>query len=888
MPGGPAQWGWTACLLVLVVAIFGQLRQPPPSPTRLVETSDTGAFAALHPSLSPPFPRAVPRRPPAAPPRLVCDPPPPVHLKSTALDAVCATAVAVTPTSLHVAFPASLVIETNAAAAAAAVGGRGGGGGGHSLTALVASVATPASLRTVAERALVLGNGSAAPVLRAGGSVHVLFEGLLPDEPWVVALTGRRLARRVPLCRITLSTLAAVAGGSPDPAPGADGPPLPPAPPSLAINGGFEAHGAAPYGPTRPTGSGGLANPPRRSAAGWTPFYNGAYARVCGILPLAGLSSGGVPPLLGRCALQLGTSSSSSSSSPGSGGGGGVDAEERYYGAHQAVWVPPVDRGGGFLLSVWYTVSPDLASSVAAAATAAAAAADAAGGYVAEPDRDRSETDAFSLAVSWTYESPSTTSPPGRGVLPPIRSVEPAVVPLDAAAAAPGTWARTCVYIPAAVPGAAGADGASSRRIRLLHAYLHLHHRRGNALFDAFMVHPVGAEDGGAATAGCAILERHPIGGSGNAAAARRDPGMEAGMDHRLDGANESAPVRPPRLGFYAAAVRPTAGQLSLAVALTSERLLRLEALAAAYREGPVVAAVLVKDRDEATGVLRLWSRLPALRQHVDLQLYGPPTDAVTDDVVAAGGHARGSGRSDDKAFTQGAALPINALRNAAVALASTDYVAMLDVDLLPSSSLACFHTPGSAGRLSAMLPTGGAPRGLVLPMFISDVGMAVPRTKSALLNQLGARLAAPYCLISQAATAYDRWYRSTAAAEARFVPGYEPYVALRTADAGTYDERFVGYGFNKVAWTWSAATRGVRLVVSPTDFVVHANHADNGWVAHIHRGGYLMTWRRYLAFVAEEATAERWGAPGAGALTASAGEGPAAAAEDPFFSTAT
>lgn len=871
-PGGRAQWAWTVCLLVLVLAIFDQLRQPPPSPTRLAEAGGTGAFPAPHPSPSPPPLRAVPPRPPPAPLRLTCDPPPPVHLKPTALDAVCATAVAVTPTSLHVAFSASLVIETNAAAAAAAIAGRGGGGGSHPLTALVASVVTPASLRTVAERELLLGNGSAAPVLRAGSSVHVLFEGLFPDESWVVTLTGRRLARRVPLCRVTLSTIAAATGGLPEPPPGVDGSPPPPAPPSLAVNGGFEAHGAAPYGPTRPTGSGGLASPPRRSAAGWTPFYNGAYARVCGVLPLAGLSSGGVPPLVGRCALQLGTSSSSSSS--GSGGGGGGHAEERYYGAHQAVWVPPVDRGGGFLLSVWYTVSPDLASS--------AAAADAASGHAAESDRDRSETDAFSLAISWTYESPGAASSPGGSAPPPVRSVEPAVVPLNAASAAPGAWVRACVYIPAVAPGAVGADGAPSRRIRLLHAFLHLHHRRGNALFDAFTVHPVGVGGGDAATAGCATLERHPTGGSGGAAAVGGDREMDVATDHRLDGVDERTPVRPPRPGFYAAAVRPTAGQLSLAVALTSERLLRLEALAAAYGEGPVVAAVLVKDRDEAAGVLRLWSRLPALRQHVDLQLFGPPTDVAPDDVVAAGGDARESGRSNDKAFPQGGALPINALRNAAVAVASTDYVAMLDVDLLPSSSLACFHTPGSADRLAAVLPKGGPPRGLVLPMFISDVGVAVPRTKPALLNQLGARLAAPYCLTSQAATAYDRWYRSTTATEARFVPGYEPYVALRAVDAGTYDERFVGYGFNKVAWTWGAATRGVRLVVSPTDFVVHANHADNGWVARIHRGGYLMTWRRYLAFVAEEATAERWGAPGAGAQVASEGEGAAAAAGGP------
>ncbi|OSX70213.1 hypothetical protein BU14_0854s0002 [Porphyra umbilicalis] len=232
------------------------------------------------------------------------------------------------------------------------------------------------------------------------------------------------------------------------------------------------------------------------------------------------------------------------------------------------------------------------------------------------------------------------------------------------------------------------------------------------------------------------------------------------------------------------------------------------------------------------------------------MQLVGPPPGPDGGDGDGVGGVSNGA------SGPHGGGLPINALRNVALRLVATDYVALLDVDLLPSTSLACLAGPAAGARLERLLPPGGR-RGLVLPMFITDVGMAVPRTKAELLDQLAARVAAPYCLASQAGTAYDRWYRATAAAEARFVPGYEPYVALRAADAGAYDERFVGYGFNKVAWTWAAAVRGLRLYVHPSAFVVHANHADNAWVARIDRGGYLMTWRRYLAYVAEVATAE-------------------------------
>ncbi|CDF36994.1 unnamed protein product [Chondrus crispus] len=113
-------------------------------------------------------------------------------------------------------------------------------------------------------------------------------------------------------------------------------------------------------------------------------------------------------------------------------------------------------------------------------------------------------------------------------------------------------------------------------------------------------------------------------------------------------------------------------------------------------------------------------------------------------------------------------------------------------------------------------------------------------------------RAGTSYCLNSQRANKIKRWYRQTDATEVRALTDYEPYGIVRRDKYPAYDERFSGYGFNKISWAFGAEYGGWRLFLLPAAFLTHLNHVENDWVRSISVPHYLQTWRRFLAFAAE------------------------------------
>jgi glycosyltransferase-like protein LARGE len=267
---------------------------------------------------------------------------------------------------------------------------------------------------------------------------------------------------------------------------------------------------------------------------------------------------------------------------------------------------------------------------------------------------------------------------------------------------------------------------------------------------------------------------------------------------------------------------------MTIAVALTADRVLRLEAMSRMYGGGPICAAVLVKDQAEASMFVHIWRRKPWLFNHVDATLAFLPADQQSLDTI-----------------------PINALRNAALQLAVTDFLIMLDVDMVPATaSFACFRDP--CGKLLSSLIPQGSKRILTVPVFIADLHVRHARTKSELATQIQEDAAAPYCLSSQRSAKIHHWLRSSDAYEVKFAPDFEPFGICRRAHCPPYDERFAGYGFNKISWAQRAEASGERLFVLNDGFVNHMNHMDNEWVSNISVPAYLRTWRRYLAFASE------------------------------------
>ena len=69
----------------------------------------------------------------------------------------------------------------------------------------------------------------------------------------------------------------------------------------------------------------------------------------------------------------------------------------------------------------------------------------------------------------------------------------------------------------------------------------------------------------------------------------------------------------------------------------------------------------------------------------------------------------------------------------------------------------------------------------------------------------------------------------TSSAYEVQYEFGCEPYTVLPRVMAHEYEERFVGYGKDRVSWNYELAAKGVRFVVPADSFLVHFNTYDEG-----------------------------------------------------------
>lgn len=73
--------------------------------------------------------------------------------------------------------------------------------------------------------------------------------------------------------------------------------------------------------------------------------------------------------------------------------------------------------------------------------------------------------------------------------------------------------------------------------------------------------------------------------------------------------------------------------------------------------------------------------------------------------------------------------------------------------------------------------------------------------------------------------TDYRRWASAAAPYPVRYAELYEPYVVVRKDAVPRYDERFVGYGMNKIAHILACHARGLAFHVVPSLFVAAPTH---------------------------------------------------------------
>jgi len=173
----------------------------------------------------------------------------------------------------------------------------------------------------------------------------------------------------------------------------------------------------------------------------------------------------------------------------------------------------------------------------------------------------------------------------------------------------------------------------------------------------------------------------------------------------------------------------------------------------------------------------------------------------------------------------------LNMWRNTARLFASTNYVMMLDIDLLPCTNLR--QSVRSDEKAWSLLQSGTA--ALVVPAFepvpLDHKLEFIPTTKVSLVNQVHEGKFQMFYKSrydqGHQPTNYTRWYQENQVYKVLWDKiGYEPYVIFKTEGSPWCDERFVGYGGDKVACNWELYLSGKDFWVLPNDFIIHQNHS--------------------------------------------------------------
>jgi len=185
---------------------------------------------------------------------------------------------------------------------------------------------------------------------------------------------------------------------------------------------------------------------------------------------------------------------------------------------------------------------------------------------------------------------------------------------------------------------------------------------------------------------------------------------------------------------------------------------------------------------------------------------------------------------------------PVNTLRNVALSAAHADLVFLLDVDFVPSRTLLSrLCEDASNKKVFEALQGGcgdGSPVALVIPAFELPQGATVPREYKALKDSWDAGDAEGFHLGSfpkgHRATDFGRWFSGqnanvkSSVASGRLIRSahgvdaypvayeehFEPYVVAPRALVPYYDERFRGYGLNKISHLRHLATLGFNFCV--------------------------------------------------------------------------
>ncbi|XP_064395181.1 xylosyl- and glucuronyltransferase LARGE2s-like [Halichondria panicea] len=168
---------------------------------------------------------------------------------------------------------------------------------------------------------------------------------------------------------------------------------------------------------------------------------------------------------------------------------------------------------------------------------------------------------------------------------------------------------------------------------------------------------------------------------------------------------------------------------------------------------------------------------------------------------------------------------PINYLRNVALSKVETSYVFLSDIDFIPMD--------GAYEYLLEAIKILEKPKRLfVIPAFETHLyRFTYPTNKNEVLNLLQNGSVSTFrsheWKRGHAPTNYKHWAKTGTPYKIKWVDDYEPYVVVQS-NVTKYDERFAGFGWNKVSHMMELNAQGYEFVVLPSVFMIHMPHSPS------------------------------------------------------------
>ncbi|KAL4225615.1 Xylosyl- and glucuronyltransferase large2 [Mactra antiquata] len=177
--------------------------------------------------------------------------------------------------------------------------------------------------------------------------------------------------------------------------------------------------------------------------------------------------------------------------------------------------------------------------------------------------------------------------------------------------------------------------------------------------------------------------------------------------------------------------------------------------------------------------------------------------------------------------YKDGQYYPVNYLRNVALENIQTEYAFLSDIDFLPMYGLYEYLK-----KAVAMSNMDSEKKALVVPAFETQrYRFSFPTTKTELLSLLdsGELYTFRYHVWAKghAPTNYGKWRNATGPYTVAWEQDFEPYIAVHK-NIPQYDQRFIGFGWNKVSHIMQLDAEGYELVVLPNAFIIHMPHAPS------------------------------------------------------------